>query len=229
MLRLTGISHRYVEPGRTRGEGDDDSGWVLRHLDLHVGRGHIVGVLGPSGCGKSTLLRIAALHRSPTAGTVTIAGEVVTGAGPAVPAALRRRIALVPQTPRAAVNPRLRLRDIIAEPLSHASGRLRIDAAPHAARVAELAERFHLGAELLDRRPAQVSDGQLQRAVLARALALTPDLLCFDEPTAMLDAPTTAVVAQAATDEAARGAAVLIASHDAPLLDVLAGGRLVHL
>ena len=96
---------------------------VLEDFDLEVRRGETLGVLGPSGCGKSSLVRVLALLQRPTAGHVTVDGVVVAGARHRAPAALRTRIGLVFQSPRTAVDPRLSLGEVIAEPLRARSRR----------------------------------------------------------------------------------------------------------
>ncbi|MGW7418052.1 ABC transporter ATP-binding protein, partial [Streptomyces sp. NPDC054863] len=158
---------------------------VVRDANLTVAPGESVGLLGPSGCGKSTLARVAALLHRPDEGTVTLDGARVQGWRHRTPRAQRTAIGVVFQQPRLSADPRLRLRDLIAEPL-RATGR-RDEAAD---RVAELSDAVGLGADLLGRRPHEVSDGQLQRACLARALVLRPRWLVCDEMTAMLDAST---------------------------------------
>jgi len=116
------------------------------------------------------------------------------------------------------VDPRATLRQIMTEPL-HATGR----SAQAPAAVAELAERVGLTPELLDRAPHEVSDGQLQRACLARALVLRPRYLLCDEMTAMVDASTTAALVGVVRAEVTeRGVGVLAISHDEELLDVWA-------
>ncbi|MBM9468734.1 ABC transporter ATP-binding protein [Nakamurella leprariae] len=185
---------------------------VLRSVDLTVTPGRITGLQGPSGSGKSTLARVVALLHPRTAGTVTVDGRSVTGSGYLAPAELRRRIGMVFQSPRAATDPRWTLRQVIAEPL----GAARRSATRQ--RVAELAEQFQLTDDLLDRYPHQVSDGQLQRACLARAVALRPAYLVCDEATAMLDPSTTATIAQLVRGLADAGTGVLAVSHDRALL-----------
>ncbi|GAA4759768.1 ATP-binding cassette domain-containing protein [Streptomyces sanyensis] len=187
---------------------------VVRGASLRLAPGEAVGLLGPSGCGKSTLARVAALLHRPEAGRLTIDGEPVRAWRHRAPRRLRTAIGVVFQQPRLAADPRLRLVDLIAEPL-RATGR-REGAARQAA---ELAETVGLTGELLRRRPHEVSDGQLQRACLARALVLRPRLLVCDEMTAMLDASTTAaLVAAVESYRAARGAGLLAVGHDRVLL-----------
>lgn len=192
---------------------------VLSGVNLRLEPGESLGLLAPSGSGKSTLLRIAALLLAPRTGTVSLAGVPVTGTRYAIPPAIRRTIGLVGQSPRASTNPRLSLAAIIAEPLSQAAGRRTPRPAEDRERISELAEMVQLSTDLLERHPHQVSDGQLQRAALARALALDPGLLVCDEPTAMLDATTTALIIRLVGERVASGAAALIASHDRALLE----------
>ena len=188
---------------------------VLRDASLGLTEGEAVGLLGPSGCGKSTLAKVAALLHRPYAGTVLIGGEEARGWRHRAPRAQRTAVGVVFQQPRLAADPRLTLASLVAEPL-RANGR----GGEAAARVGELAERVGLGPDLLGRRPHEVSDGQLQRACVARALALRPRALVCDEMTAMLDASTTAaLVAVVEEYRADSGAALLAVGHDRVLLE----------
>lgn len=213
MLTLDQVSFRYS----TR------SPQVLDEISLGVPTGTATGLFAASGSGKTTLLRIAALALKPSSGTVVIAEQPVSRTGYAVSPTVRRNIGFVVQSPRASTNPRLTLQRIIAEPLALADGRRTPDPKAYADQINELADTVQLSPDLLERLPHQVSDGQLQRACLARALALNPQLLLCDEPTAMLDAPTTAVIMRVISDRVERGTAALIASHDRVLLDVTCG------
>ncbi|MEV8390218.1 MULTISPECIES: ATP-binding cassette domain-containing protein [unclassified Streptomyces] len=188
---------------------------VVRDASLTLAPGASLGLLGPSGCGKSTLARVAALLHRPDAGTVTVDGRRVTGWRHRAPREQRTAIGVVFQQPRLSADPRLRLRELIAEPL-RATGRR----ADLTARVDELARAVGLTGELLGRRPHEVSDGQLQRACLARALVLRPRWLVCDEMTAMLDASTTAALV-AVVEEYRRehGAGLLAVGHDRVLLE----------
>ncbi|MGA5316412.1 ABC transporter ATP-binding protein [Streptomyces pseudogriseolus] len=195
--------------------GYDRRAPVVRDANLTVAPGEAVGLLGPSGCGKSTLARVAALLHRPDAGEVVLDGTPVRGFRHRAPREQRTAIGVVFQQPRLAADPRLRLADLIAEPL-RATGRR----ASAADRVAELADTVGLTPDLLGRRPHEVSDGQLQRACLARALALHPRWLVCDEMTAMLDASTTAALVRVVEDyRASTGAGLLSVGHDRTLLN----------
>ncbi|MER8219144.1 ATP-binding cassette domain-containing protein [Streptomyces sp. NPDC094143] len=187
---------------------------VVRDVSLTLAPGESVGLLGPSGCGKSTLARVAALLHRPDAGTVLLDGAPVRHWRHRAPRAQRTAFGVVFQQARLSADPRLPLTDLIAEPL-RATGRAR--EIPE--RIAELAPAVGLTPDLLTRRPHEVSDGQLQRACLARALVLRPRVLVCDEMTAMLDASTAAALVAAVEDyRAGTGAALLAVGHDRTLL-----------
>ncbi|MGW5214205.1 ABC transporter ATP-binding protein [Streptomyces sp. NPDC004051] len=188
---------------------------AVRNASLTLAPGEAVGLLGPSGCGKSTLAKVTALLHRPDAGTLTLDGTPVRHWRHRAPRALRTAFGVVFQQPRLSADPRLTLADLIAEPL-RATGR-RTEAPD---RVAELASTVGLTPDLLTRRPHEVSDGQLQRACLARALVLRPRWLICDEMTAMLDASTTAaLVAVVEAYRTETGAGLLAVGHDRTLLD----------
>ncbi|MEU1577180.1 ATP-binding cassette domain-containing protein [Streptomyces collinus] len=187
---------------------------VVRDVSLTVAPGESVGLLGPSGCGKSTLARVAALLHRPDSGTLLLDGEPVRRWRHRAPREKRTAFGVVFQQARLSADPRLPLADLIAEPL-RATGR----GAEVPGRIAELAPVVGLTPDLLTRRPHEVSDGQLQRACLARALVLRPRMLVCDEMTAMLDASTAAALVAAVEDyRAATGAALLAVGHDRALL-----------
>ncbi|QES40053.1 ABC transporter ATP-binding protein [Streptomyces venezuelae] len=195
--------------------GYDRRAPVVRDVSLTLAPGESVGLLGPSGCGKSTLARVAALLHRPDAGQVVVDGETARGWRHRAPRELRTAFGVVFQQPRLSADPRLTLTALIAEPL-RAVGR----GTEAAAAVPELAARVGLGTDLLDRRPHEVSDGQLQRACLARALVLRPRWLICDEMTAMLDASTTAALVHVVEEyRTEHDAGLLAVGHDRVLLE----------
>ncbi|GAA3961082.1 ATP-binding cassette domain-containing protein [Streptomyces marokkonensis] len=195
--------------------GYDGNAPVIRGISLSVAPGEAVGLLGPSGCGKSTLARVAALLHHPEAGTLVVDGTPVRRWRHRAPREQRTAFGVVFQQARLSADPRLALTDLIAEPLRATGRREGV-----ADRVAELAATVGLTADLLGRRPHEVSDGQLQRACLARALVLRPRWLVCDEMTAMLDASTTAALVRVVEDyRADAGAGLLAVGHDRVLLD----------
>ena len=154
-------------------------------VSFSVGAGEAVAIVGESGCGKSTLGRLMLKLVEPNAGTIAFDGAPLAGLGGAALAVFRRQAQLVFQNPFDALNPRFTIFRAVAEPLVNAG----IDAAEHEDRVAAAMRRVHLAdlARYLDKYPHQLSGGQLQRVVLARALVLEPRFLVADEPVSMLD------------------------------------------
>ncbi|MGH8905421.1 MAG: ABC transporter ATP-binding protein [Egibacteraceae bacterium] len=187
---------------------------VLDGADLRLSPGQRLGLVGPSGCGKSTLARILALLVAADAGHVTIDGTPVRGHGLRVPPTLRRQVQLLWQSPRQAADPRLRLAEAILEPLA-AHGQLPESRPQRQRLLDDWAEVVGLTPDLLDRQPHEVSDGQLQRACLARALILRPPYLICDELGSMLDVSTQAALLHViAQQQKSHNLGVLLISHD---------------
>ncbi len=187
---------------------------VLDGVDLVVAPGRTLGLRGPSGCGKSTLARVLALLQRPDRGRVNVDGHTAPGWRHRAPRRLRTAVGIVFQEPRLAVDPHLTLADTIGEPLRACGRRAEVEAA-----VGTLAAEIELTPELLGRRPHEVSDGQLQRACLARSLVLRPRYLICDEIGSMLDASTQALLVGVVEAYRARnGAGILAISHDDELL-----------
>ncbi|WP_430334719.1 ABC transporter ATP-binding protein [Rhodococcus sp. ACT016] len=197
--------------------GHDHGIPVLDGVGLEIPRGRAIGLTGPSGAGKTTLARVCALLHRPWSGRVSVDGVEVSRRADA-PTETRRAIAMLFQSPRQSTSPRLTLERIVTEPLLVS----RVPRAERAAVVRDAAARVGLTTDLLGRRPHQVSDGQLQRACLARALVQRPRYLICDEMTAMLDPATTASLVAVLREAVRSGLGILAVSHDRALLDVWA-------
>ena len=176
---------------------------ALHQLDLDVPDGELLVLLGPSGSGKTTILRCIAGLEEPTSGDIVIGERVVTSVAPA-----QRDVAMVFQTP--ALYPHLTVRENIAFPLE-IRGAAR---AQTARRVVEAATRLGL-AGVLDRAPEQLSEGERQRAALARAVVREPQAFLFDEPLSRLDAKLRLELrAELLALHRALGATMIYVTHD---------------
>jgi peptide/nickel transport system ATP-binding protein len=195
-------------------------------VDLALHPGTVLAVAGASGAGKTTLARLAAGLEPVTGGEVALDGDVISRLSPAAFARdpRRRAIQMVFQDAAASFSPRLSL------------GRSLDMAWPAPAdRIAALCRSAGLDPALLDRRPAQLSPGQLARAALVRAVLPGPRVLVLDEPTAMLDASRQADVLHMLDDLRRAGMALLLVTHDlhiarllADRLAVMEAGRIVE-
>jgi ABC-type glutathione transport system ATPase component len=170
------------------------SGWlgatqqkcVVDQISFSITRGETLGLVGESGSGKSTVARMILGLIPPTSGTVSFDGhEVIHGASSARLRTLRRRMQPVFQDPFAALNPRMTVRQIIAEPSRIHRHDPELTARPRTA--TELLAEVGLDESALPRYPHEFSGGQRQRINIARALALRPELLLLDEPVSALD------------------------------------------
>jgi peptide/nickel transport system ATP-binding protein len=181
-------------------------------VDLQVGVGRTLGLVGESGSGKSTLARLILRLINPTEGSISLDGQDLTTLGGRQLRNTRRIMQIVFQDPYSSLDPRMRVNDIVGEPLEiydHLSGSERD------ARVAELLDQVGLGRYALYRRPHEFSGGQRQRIAIARALAPRPRLLVCDEPVSALDVSTQSQVINLLTDLQERlGLAFLFIAHD---------------
>ncbi|GLB65869.1 dipeptide ABC transporter ATP-binding protein [Arthrobacter mangrovi] len=171
---------------------------ALRGISFDVATGQRFGVVGESGSGKSTLLRILAGLDQPTSGSVRVAGNEVAGAKESELAELRRQLQIVFQDPMGSLNPRMKVQDIVAEPLL-APGQ-KLDSARQRRLVAEMLGAVGLPADSADRFPHQFSGGQRQRISIARALICQPRVLVADEPVSALDVSVRAQVLNLLSD-----------------------------
>ncbi|MFG2438813.1 ATP-binding cassette domain-containing protein [Streptomyces sp. NPDC048508] len=169
---------------------------AVDNVSLRVHEGETLALVGESGCGKTTLTRLLLKLLEPTAGSVHFDGQDLADLSAADMRSVRRQMQVVLQDPYSSMNPRMRVTDIVAEPLvTHDPAlRGRRARAQVRERVGELLESVGLNAGVQDRYPHEFSGGQRQRISIARALALDPRLLVLDEPTSALDVSVQATV-----------------------------------
>ena len=193
----------------------------------------IAVVMGVSSSGKSTVARMMLRLVEPTAGSVVFDGSDVLAASSRELRGLRRRMQMVFQDPFAALNPRMRIADIVGEPFAIQGGFSRDHIRQ---RIAELMSEVGLDQDVLARYPHEFSGGQRQRINIARALALKPDFLALDEPVSALDVSVGAQVINLLRDlQRTHGLTYLFISRSMPLVRylcdrvaVMERGRLVE-
>ena len=194
---------------------------VLRDVSFAVGGAETLGLVGESGSGKSTAGRVLIGLHEPTAGTVKLFGRLITGPERKLNlAAVRSRTQFVFQDPQAALNPRMRVGDSIAEPIDVAGAHTR---RKRAERIRELLAMVGLPRDSAERFPHEFSGGQRQRIVIARALALEPKFVVCDEPVSALDVSMQAQVVNLLMDLQARfGIGYLFIAHDLAVVRAIA-------
>lgn len=194
-------------------KGKRDEKWILSHVNATVRSGQLVGLVGPNGAGKSTLLRTVVGLQPALAGAVTVAGLVV---GQAPNKALAKVLSAV-LTDRD-IGGRLRVHEVVAlgrHPHSGIGARLN----DHDREVVHNA-LYSVGAgHLINRDITQLSDGQRQRVMVARALAQEPKVMVLDEPTAFLDPPGRIALLELLADVCAtESIAMVVCTHDVDLI-----------
>ena len=207
---------------------------VVNDVSLTIHRGETLGLVGESGSGKSTVARMLLRLIEPTSGSVSFDGNSVLAANSTQLRALRRRMQMVFQDPYGALNPRMRIGQIVAEPFAVHGGFSRDHIRT---RVAELLAEVGLDPVIINRYPHEFSGGQRQRINIARALALKPEFLALDEPVSALDVSVGAQVINLLRDlQRTHGLTCLFISHSMPLVRyfcdrvaVMQRGRLVEI
>lgn len=208
-LQAVSVAHR-IRSNRLFGH---ETVHALTEADLVVRAGETVGIVGESGCGKTTLARVLVGLQRPTAGSVIYQGQSLWR----MSASQRRRefgsqVAMVFQDPSTALNRRLSIETLIADPLViHHVG----SSASRRERVRELIDLVGLPGSVLNAYPSQLSGGQRQRVAIARAIALKPSLLIADEPTSALDVSVRAQILNLLMElREWLGLAIVFVSHD---------------
>ena len=229
MLEVLGLT-KYFSSGLIRKR-------YLRAVDdvsFKIEKGRTLGLVGESGCGKTTIGRLILRLTKPTGGKVLFDGIDLFALNRRELLAIRPRIQMIFQDPDSSLNPRMRIGTSIAEPLKlHGT----IPKAKREQRIRELIETVGLNPEHVNRYPYQLSGGQNQRVVLARILAMNPDLIIADEPTSSLDVSVQAQILNLMKDlQKEFDHTYLFISHDLDVVRIMADriavmylGRLVEI
>ena len=192
--------------------------YAVDGVSFEIARGETLSLVGESGCGKSTVGRAILRLFDITAGQVVLDGQRIDDLSPDRLRRIRRRVQFVFQDPFSSLNPRLRVRDILAEPIRNFG--LAKSATELESKVANLLDTVLLPRDALDRRPHEFSGGQRQRICIARALAAEPDLIVCDEAVSALDVSVKAQIVNLLQDlQREFGLALLFISHDLAIVE----------
>jgi len=192
--------------------------YAVDGVSFEVDRGETLSLVGESGCGKSTVGRAILRLFDVTAGQVVLDGQRIDDLSAPALRPMRRRVQVVFQDPFSSLNPRMRVKDIVAEPIRNFG--LAKSSADLDARVATLLDRVRLPRDAAERWPHEFSGGQRQRIGIARALACEPDLIICDEAVSALDVSVKAQIVNLLQDlQKELGLALLFISHDLAIVE----------
>jgi peptide/nickel transport system ATP-binding protein len=192
--------------------------YAVDGVSFEIARGETLALVGESGCGKSTVGRAILRLFDITAGQVVLDGRRIDDLSTGALRPLRRRVQVVFQDPFASLNPRMRVRDILAEPMRNFD--LAASPADVAARIDALLDKVRLSRAVAQRWPHELSGGQRQRVGIARALAAEPDLIVCDEAVSALDVSVKAQIVNLLQDlQQELGLALLFISHDLAIVE----------
>lgn len=204
------------------------------NINLKFERGKTLGIVGESGCGKSTLLRMLLSLEKPSSGQIICEGRDLATLSKAELKEHRKHIQMVFQDPVAALNPKMKIEDIICESLLNYK---LIDKKDKTKKAVELLEMVELSADFAKRYPHSMSGGQRQRVNIARAIALEPEIILCDEATSALDVSVQSTIAKLLVKlQKEKGISIGFVSHDIALVSqmshktaVMYKGRVVEI
>jgi peptide/nickel transport system ATP-binding protein len=218
LLEVNALKKHYPIKGGLFG-GTTATVYALDGVSFTVDPGETLSIVGESGCGKSTVGRTILRLTDPTDGEVFLGGERIDTLSPGKMRHVRRRLQVVFQDPFSSLNPRMRVKDVLAEPIKNfglASGSELTD------RVAALMDKVRLPRDAMNRFPHEFSGGQRQRIGIARALAPGADLIICDEAVSALDVSVKAQIINLLSDlQDELGLALLFISHDLAIVEHL--------
>jgi len=192
--------------------------YAVDGVSFHIDKGETLALVGESGCGKSTVGRAILRLFGITAGQVVLDGRRIDDMPAGTLRPLRRRMQVVFQDPFSSLNPRMRVRDLLAEPIRNFG--LAKSSADMAARIDALLDKVRLPRDAAGRWPHEFSGGQRQRIAIARALAADPDLIICDEAVSALDVSVKAQIVNLLQDlQRELGLALLFISHDLAIVE----------
>jgi peptide/nickel transport system ATP-binding protein len=192
--------------------------YAVDGVSFSIDKGETLSLVGESGCGKSTVGKAILRLFPPTSGQVVLDGGRIDDLSANALRPLRRRIQVIFQDPFSSLNPRMRVRDILAEPIRNFG--LAADSGERDARIAALMTKVGLPPDAVSRWPHEFSGGQRQRIGIARALAADPDLIVCDEAVSALDVSVKAQIINLLEDlQRDLGLAMLFISHDLSVVE----------
>ena len=205
--------------------GEKETIHAVNDVSFEILPGETLGLVGESGSGKSTIGRCIMKLQNPTSGKIIFNNQNLNEINLNKMRLLRKDIQIVFQDPYSALNPRMKVGNLIGELLKIHTN---LNSHDRKVKVVELASKVHLNSELLNRFPNELSGGQLQRICIARALATNPKLIVLDEPTSSLDLSVRAGILKLLSDlQEEYGVAMLFISHDLETIELISKKVLV--
>jgi peptide/nickel transport system ATP-binding protein len=235
LLEIKNLTKVFARSGSGFGRASNNELRAVDDVSFDIRTGETLGLVGESGSGKSTLGRLILRLIEPTSGSIRFDGRDLLAASAGELRRRRREMQIIFQDPFSSLDPRMRVEDLVAEPLIiHSEAR---SSGGTNAKVAELLRAVGLDASAMRRYPHEFSGGQRQRIVIARALALRPKFIVCDEPVSALDVSVGAqIVNLLAQLQREFGLTYLFISHSMPIvrylstrIAVMHGGRILEL